>query len=172
MYAFILPGVLYFLVFIYLPLLGNMIAFKDYSPFLGFESSPWVGLDNFERLFTDPDFKRRPDATRSRSRPCSCSSPSPPRSALALLLNSLVSERTKRTIQSIVYLPHFLSWVIVISLWQQVFGGAGFINQCPAQQGHGHDQHHEPTRISSSRWSSSRRSGRSPAGARSSSWPP
>ena len=50
MYVFILPGVLYFLIFNYLPLLGNVIAFQQYSPFLGFQGSPWVGLDNFRRL--------------------------------------------------------------------------------------------------------------------------
>src|ERR1700686_180492 len=54
MYLFILPGFLYFVVFRYVPLLGNVIAFQDYSPFLGFES-PWVGLDNFAKLLTDPD---------------------------------------------------------------------------------------------------------------------
>src|SRR5947209_13469169 len=55
MYLFIVPGALYFLVFQYLPLLGNVIAFQEFSPFLGFFDSPWVGLDNFVRLFTDPD---------------------------------------------------------------------------------------------------------------------
>ena len=52
MYLFILPGFVYFIVFRYLPLLGNIIAFQDYSPFLGFHS-PWVGLANFHRLFTN-----------------------------------------------------------------------------------------------------------------------
>jgi putative aldouronate transport system permease protein len=51
-------------------------------------------------------------------------------------LNSIISDRVKRTMQSIVYLPHFLSWVIVIALWQQVFGGAGFINQLLRNQGY------------------------------------
>ena len=46
MYLFLLPGLVYFIVFRYVPLLGNVIAFQDYSPFLGFDS-PWVGLDNF-----------------------------------------------------------------------------------------------------------------------------
>src|SRR4051794_6533708 len=55
MYLFILPGFLYFVVFRYLPLLGNIIAFQDYSPFLGFRGSPFNGLDNFRKLFTDPD---------------------------------------------------------------------------------------------------------------------
>src|SRR5437763_17096745 len=54
MYAFMLPGLIYFLIFRYLPLLGNVIAFQDYSPFLGFDS-PFIGIDNFAKLFTDPD---------------------------------------------------------------------------------------------------------------------
>ncbi len=54
MYAFVLPGFVFFVVFRYLPLLGNIIAFEDYSPYLGFFDSPWVGFDNFAALFTSP----------------------------------------------------------------------------------------------------------------------
>jgi putative aldouronate transport system permease protein len=134
MYLFFMPGVVYFLVFIYLPLLGNVIAFKDYSPFLGFSRSPWVGLENFERLFTDPDLAiALRNTLQIEALQLLFAFPAP--LALALLLNSLVSDRTKRTIQSIVYLPHFLSWVIIISLWQQIFGGAGFVNQVLRNQG-------------------------------------
>ena len=134
MYAFFMPGVVYFLVFIYLPLIGNVIAFKDYSPFLGFEGSPWVGLDNFAQLFNDPDFANALTNTlQIEALQLIFAFPAP--LALALLLNSLVSEPIKRSVQSIVYLPHFLSWVIVISLWQQVFGGDGFINHALRNQG-------------------------------------
>jgi putative aldouronate transport system permease protein len=134
MYVFFMPGVVYFIVFIYVPLLGNVIAFKDYSPFLGFERSPWVGLANFEKLFTDPDFAvALRNTLQIEALQLLFAFPAP--LALALLLNSLVSERVKRTIQSIVYLPHFLSWVIIISLWQQVFGGAGFVNQVLRNRG-------------------------------------
>jgi putative aldouronate transport system permease protein len=134
MYAFFMPGVIYFLVFIYLPLIGNVIAFKDYSPFLGFRASPWVGLENFRRIFTDPDFARALTNTlKIEGLQLVFAFPAP--LLLALLLNSMVSERTKRAVQSIVYLPHFLSWVIIISLWQQVFGGAGLINQILRNQG-------------------------------------
>ncbi len=134
MYLFILPGALYFLVFEYLPLLGNVIAFQDYSPFLGFRDSPFVGLDNFRRLFTDPDFKiALRNTLQIEALQLLFSFPAP--LALALVLNSMVSERVKRTMQSIVYLPHFMSWVIIIALWQQIFGGAGFINQILRNQG-------------------------------------
>ncbi|MHB8644341.1 MAG: ABC transporter permease [Thermomicrobiales bacterium] len=127
MYLFILPGFLYFVVFRYLPYLGNIIAFQDYSPFLGFHS-PWVGLANFRRLFTDPDFVTALTNTLEISfLSLLFSFPAP--IILALLLNSMISERAKRVVQSIVYLPHFIGWVIVIALWQQIFGGDGFINQ-------------------------------------------
>ena len=57
MYLFIVPGALYFLIFEYLPLLGNVIAFQDFSPFLGISGSPFIGLENFRHLLTDGDFK-------------------------------------------------------------------------------------------------------------------
>ncbi len=134
MYVFILPGLLYFLIFNYLPLAGNIIAFQNYSPYLGFGGSPWVGLSNFEKLFTDPEFKRAfTNTLQIEILQLVFSFPAP--LLLALLLNSLVSERVKRSVQSIVYLPHFLSWVIIIALWQQVFGGDGFMNQLLRNQG-------------------------------------
>ncbi len=134
MYLFILPGLAYFLMFVYLPLLGNVIAFQKYSPFLGFRNSPWVGWQNFERLWTDPDFHTALINTiQIEVLQLIFAFPAP--LALALLLHSMISEPLKRAIQSIVYLPHFLSWVIIIALWQQIFGGAGFINQILANQG-------------------------------------
>ncbi len=133
-YLFIIPGALYFVVFEYLPLLGNVIAFQDYSPFLGVEGSPFVGLQNFGRLFTDGDFKLAlVNTLQIELLQLIFAFPAP--LALALVLNSIVNEHVKRTMQSIAYLPHFMSWVIVIALWQQVFGGAGFINQTLRNQG-------------------------------------
>jgi putative aldouronate transport system permease protein len=135
MYVFILPGVLYFLIFNYLPLLGNVIAFQQYSPFLGFQDSPWVGLDNFRRLFTDPDFKTAlVNTIQIELLQLAFSFPAP--LLLALLLNSIISERIKRSVQSIVYLPHFLSWVIIIALWREVVGGGGFVNDILRNQGY------------------------------------
>jgi putative aldouronate transport system permease protein len=126
MYAFMLPGFVFFVVFAYVPLLGNVVAFQDYSPFLGFWGSPWVGWGNFSALVTDPDFLQALQNTLVLSLfQIVFAFPAP--IALALLLNSLLSERVKRTVQSIVYLPHFISWVIVVSIWQEVLGGAGGI---------------------------------------------
>jgi putative aldouronate transport system permease protein len=133
MYLFILPGFLYFVVFRYLPLLGNIIAFQDYSPFLGF-SSPFTGLANFHKLFTDPDVGIAIRNTVEISiLQLVFFFPAP--IILALLLNSMINEPVKRLMQSILYLPHFISWVIIIALWQQIFGGAGFINQFLRNQG-------------------------------------
>ncbi len=136
MYLFIVPGALFFLIFQYLPLLGNVIAFKDYSPFLGIAESPWVGLTNFRRLFTDADFKLALTNTiQIELLQLLFSFPAP--LILALVLNSIFSDRIKRTMQSIVYLPYFLSWVVVIALWQQILGGAGVFNQLLRNQGLG-----------------------------------
>jgi putative aldouronate transport system permease protein len=136
MYLFILPGFLYFVVFQYLPMLGNVIAFQDYSPFLGFGGSPWVGLANFQLLFTDPDFAVALRNTLIISGlQIVFAFPAP--IALALLLNSILHEPIKRLLQSVLYLPHFLSWVIVIAVWQQLFGGAGFFNMLLQEQGWG-----------------------------------
>lgn len=134
-YLFILPGLLWYVVFHYLPILGNVIAFKDYSVFIGIRDSPWVGLDNFSRIFDDPAFLTALRNTLIiEGLQLIFAFPAP--LALALLLNSLISERVKRGVQSVVYLPHFLSWVIVIAIWQQLLGGDGFLNQILRNQGY------------------------------------
>ncbi|WP_198664436.1 ABC transporter permease [Jiangella endophytica] len=128
MYVFIVPGLLYFVVFRYIPLAGNVVAFQQYSPFLGFAESPWVGLSNFTAMFSDPEVIRALQNTLWFSLlQIVFAFPAP--IALALLLNSLLSDRIKRIVQSVVYLPHFIGWVIVVSLWQEIFGGAGVLNR-------------------------------------------
>lgn len=134
MYVLILPGFLYFVVFRYLPLLGNVVAFQDYSPFLGFLGSPWVGLDNFVTLFSDPTiYNALKNTLIINFLQIVFAFPAP--IALALLLNSIMFEPVKRFVQSVVYLPHFLSWVIVIALWQSILGGDGLVNQIIHQMG-------------------------------------
>lgn len=126
MYTFIFPGALFFLVFAYVPLLGNVVAFQDYSPFRGIGGSEWVGLANFEAIFYDPAVLQALRNTLIIAfLQLIFAFPAP--IALALLLDSLMSTRIKRMVQTVVYLPHFLSWVIVISVWQQVFGGGGLV---------------------------------------------
>lgn len=144
MYLLILPGVIYYLTFIYLPLLGNVIAFQDWNPFVasqegpirGFLVGPWVGLENFRTMFSDPDFRTAlVNTIQIEILQLVFAFPAP--LALALLLNSMVSDKLKRTMQTIVYLPHFLSWVIIISIWQQFFGGTGLLNETLASVGSG-----------------------------------
>ena len=124
MYVFIVPGVLFFAVFAYLPLAGNVVAFQDYSAFRGVFDSQWVGLQNFANLLTDDEVLRALVNTLVISLlQIAFAFPAP--IILALFLNSLLSERIKRAIQTVVYLPHFISWVIVIAIWQKILGGAG-----------------------------------------------
>ncbi|WP_439944294.1 ABC transporter permease [Streptomyces sp. BBFR115] len=121
------PGIVYFLVFQYLALFGNVIAFKEYMPFLGIKDSPWVGFANFRALFTEPAFW---DAALNTVVLALVQLvfyfPVP--LALALLLHSLVRGRVRKFVQSVVYLPHFISWVIVVALFQQVLGADGVLN--------------------------------------------
>jgi putative aldouronate transport system permease protein len=125
---FALPGTALIVAFHYVPLLGNVIAFKDYQPFLGIGGSDWSGWQNFSVIFTgDSAFL---EALKNTLILTSLQSvfvfPAP--ILLALLLNSLFSERIKRIAQSILYLPHFMSWVIVVALFQQMLGGSGLLN--------------------------------------------
>lgn len=130
------PGVLYFAVFFYLPLAGNTIAFQDYQPYLGFEESPFVGWTNFTALLEQPEFWSAVwNTLEITAVQLLLFFPAP--IALALLLNSLVSNRTRRFMQTVVYLPHFLSWVVVVAMFQQVFGGAGSISSYLAEHGIG-----------------------------------
>src|SRR5215212_2091476 len=123
-YLLLTPGLIYFVLFQYLPLLGNIIAFQDFSPFLGFFDSPWIGLSNFARLFTDPDVGTALSNTLIISiLQIAFAFPIP--IALAIMLNNMISVRAKRFLQSVLYLPHFISWVIIISIFQQILGGDG-----------------------------------------------
>jgi putative aldouronate transport system permease protein len=116
----LLPGLLYFAIFRYWPMYGLSIAFKDYLPFLGYSGSPWVGLKNFEALFTGPDFGRLMVNTLVLALlTLLFAFPAPV--VVALLLNELRVNVVKRSVQSLIYIPHFLSWTIVASLTYVLF---------------------------------------------------
>jgi putative aldouronate transport system permease protein len=126
MLALAAPGVAYFLIFHYLPLLGYVIAFQDYQPFLGFDS-PWVGWANFEGMLRDPRFWQAVSNTLQITLlQLILYFPAP--LGLALLISGIISTRVRRLIQNVVYMPHFLSWVIVVALFQQLLGGDGVLN--------------------------------------------
>ncbi|MFI6875185.1 ABC transporter permease [Streptomyces sp. NPDC050400] len=117
----------YFLVFHYGALVGNVIAFKDYVPFDGIWGSPWVGLDNFQRMLQDSDFWHSVINTMLIA-VLQLVFYFPVPLALALLLHSLTWGTVRRFVQSVAYLPHFVSWVIVVALFQQVLGDTGMVN--------------------------------------------
>jgi putative aldouronate transport system permease protein len=127
LFLLMLPGLAYFLVFHYGALLGNVIAFKDYVPFDGVWGSRWVGLDNFRRMFEDGEFW---DAVLNTLwiAVLQIVFYFPVPLALALLLHSLTRSSIRRFVQSVAYLPHFISWVIVVALFQQVLGDTGMVN--------------------------------------------
>ena len=121
------PVVLYFLLFHYTPMVGMIIAFKDYVMSDGIFGSAWVGWENFGRLFSSEDFPRaiRNTLTISLLRlgfgffaPV----------IIALLLNELRLALYKRAIQTLTYLPHFFSWVILGGIFLMLFSGSGPIN--------------------------------------------
>ncbi|MEE2522219.1 ABC transporter permease subunit [Pseudarthrobacter sp. J75] len=115
LYVLLLPGVLYFAVFRYAPMYGVVIAFKDYVPFLGINDSPWVGLQHFQDFFANPDFGRLLGNTLILAF-LNLGIAFPLTIILALLLNEVRLSILKRTVQTLVYIPHFLSWTIVASL--------------------------------------------------------
>ncbi|WP_239078823.1 ABC transporter permease [Cellulomonas marina] len=129
-----LPAVLLLAVFAYVPMLGNVIAWQDYSPYVGIGSSPFVGWANFERVMTNPAFLEAVGNTLAITA-FQLVFYFPVPIVLALLLNSVVTPALRTTIQSVVYLPHFFSWVLVVTIFQQILGGAGLLNRVLADRG-------------------------------------
>jgi putative aldouronate transport system permease protein len=115
LYLMLLPGLAYFIIFKYLPMYGLSIAFKDFVPFLGYSGSPWVGLKHFEQLFAGPDFGRLMINTLILAL-LTIVFIFPAPIVVALMLNELRVRVLKRSVQSLIYIPHFLSWTIVASM--------------------------------------------------------
>ncbi len=123
-----LPGGIALILFQYIPLAYNVIAFQDYQPYLGIAESGFVGLENFSFLWEgDSEFLNALKNTLILTL-IQTVLVFPIPLVLALLLNSLAGDRLKRLIQSTLYLPHFMSWVIVVALFQQMLGNAGMLN--------------------------------------------
>lgn len=124
LYLLLLPGLLYFLIFKYLPMWGIVIAFQNYSPFLGVFESEWVGFEHFKNFFQNPDFFRLLRNTFTFAvLDLVFFFPAP--IILALLLNELRSHLYKRTVQTLIYVPHFMSWVIIASITYIFFTTSG-----------------------------------------------
>lgn len=115
-------------VFHYYPMYGVVIAFQNYNPGLGFTGSPWVGLANFEYIFTTPDFK----TVLTNSFIIAVSkivSLQLVAITLALLLNEVRSMVFKRTVQTVIYLPHFLSWIVLGGILLDMLSTTGLVNR-------------------------------------------
>lgn len=122
-----LPALALLGVFGYAPMLGLVMAFENYDLYDGILHSPWAGLANFQQLFTDPGFWHAFTNTLMLfSVQLALFFPVP--IALAVLLDSLLSRRLRAIIQAVVTLPHFFSFVMVVTIFNEVFGGAGVLD--------------------------------------------
>ena len=127
-YIFLIPGMLFLLIFKYIPMGGICIAFQDFNVVKGIGGSPWVGFKHFEYLFKSADFYRifRNSLLISFYR-LIWGFPFP--IILALMLNEMRSVRYKRLMQTILYLPHFISWVVVVGMIYNLLSpSTGIIN--------------------------------------------
>ena len=129
MYLLMLPGIIYFIIFKYVPMAGLVISFQNYSPYLGILESEWVGLENFKTFFMNPDFKMLLVNTFSISI-LNLVFFFPMPILLALLLNEIKNKLVKKSIQTMIYMPHFISMVIVASITFTLLNTeSGIINQ-------------------------------------------
>ncbi|WP_249716262.1 sugar ABC transporter permease [Paenibacillus sp. J31TS4] len=128
LYLMSLPGIVFFLVFKYIPLAGSVIAFQNYNIFSGIAGSEWVGLEHFRTMFAHYDFLRILNNTLLIGLyDVVFAFPAP--IVLALLLNEVRKVVYKRLLQTVVYMPHFLSWVIVSGIAIGIFSpSTGAVN--------------------------------------------
>ena len=124
----VVPCVVFYTLFNYIPMLGQMVAFKDYSMRLGIVDSPWVGLDHFHTLFTGEEFLqvlRNTIVISLLKLVCGFGVPI----LLALLLNEVRHFLFARSIQTLALLPHLFSWVILAGIFRLVFANSGPANE-------------------------------------------
>ena len=133
MYLLLVPGLIFLAVFKFTPLLGLTIAFKDYNILAGENildsiiKSPWVGLDNFRRVLLSKSFSEvLGNSLIISTQKLLFLFPLP--IVFAILLNEVRKKSIQKTIQTLVYLPHFLSWVIVFGLAYAMLGSEGMLN--------------------------------------------
>jgi putative aldouronate transport system permease protein len=127
-YFMLIPVIGYYLVFYYGPMYGAQIAFRDFEPALGIVKSHWVGWANFKEFFTNPFFTRLIRNTLSINvMDLVLGFPAP--IILAIMVNEIRNTYFKRTVQTISYLPHFISLVVVVGMMLDFFARDGLVNQ-------------------------------------------
>ncbi|MCP1133766.1 ABC transporter permease subunit [Paenibacillus polysaccharolyticus] len=124
----LLPAVILTFIFAYIPMGGLVIAFQDYKPWLGFAKSSWIGLEHFQFLFSMPENVQVIWNTLIIAGMKLIGGLIAPL-VFALLLNEVRKETFKKSIQTFVYLPHFLSWVILGGILLDMLATKGMINQ-------------------------------------------
>lgn len=128
LYIFLLPAIIYFILFHYIPIYGVQIAFKDFIEVKGITGSPWVGFEHFERFFSSYQFWNLLKNTILLSLysllwsfPCPI--------ILAMLLNQVQNSRFKKLVQTVTYAPHFISVVVLVGMLQLFLSPSiGFVN--------------------------------------------
>ncbi|WP_088833734.1 ABC transporter permease [Paenibacillus tyrfis] len=126
-YMLAAPGIAYFILFHYVPMWGVLLAFQDYSPYKGVLGSEWVGFEHFRQFFSEPTFFQLLKNTLLLSF-YNLIFFFPFTIVLSLLLNEVRFSLYKRLVQTVVYLPHFVSWVIIVGITFIFFGPSGVIN--------------------------------------------
>ncbi len=123
-YVMLIPLFIFLIIFCYLPMGGTVMAFQDFRPVRGFFKSDWVGLENYADVFSDKMFWSRLKNTVIISvLKILFTAPAP--IILALLLNEVRNRKFKRTVQTVVYMPRFISWVVVVSIIQSLLDVQG-----------------------------------------------
>lgn len=128
LYIMVLPVLVFYALFCYKPMYGAIIAFKQYSPGLGVWGSPWVGLENFKYFFSTPDFVRLFVNTLKISITLLIFGfPMP--IILTLMFNEIKLERYKRVVQTVSYMPHFISLVVICGLVRTFVADGGLVQK-------------------------------------------
>ena len=127
LYLFLIPGLIFILLFDLLPMINITIAFKNFRPLLGLRGSPWIGFNNFTRLLSDAQIlKVIRNTLEINLMKIICIIPLPV--FLAILINEMLFPKFKKGVQTIIYIPHFFTWVVVYSIFYIMFGSGGIIN--------------------------------------------
>ena len=127
LYVMLIIPVVYMILFKYKPMLGVVVAFKKFNVFQGIWNSPWIGLANFEEAFSSRDFWNALANTLILNiGDLIIGFPIP--IFLAIFLNELRSSKIRKTTQTLLYLPNFLSWVIIAGISTQLFSSSGLVN--------------------------------------------
>jgi putative aldouronate transport system permease protein len=127
LYIMLIPPVIVLFIYAYLPMFGVVMAFQRFEPTLGFFHSDWVGLANFRRLLFIPDVKQ---VVLNTLFIASMKLVVETIAAIlvAILLNEIVSKLFRRTVQTVIYFPYFLSWVILGGIFRDMLARDGLIN--------------------------------------------